>query len=244
MTSSLVSSPKLSHAALEPDGRRRKAARIEQLLTDAGVTLSTARMLDVGTGSGTIASYFRSRVTALNSVDVVDERTDTDFDFRLIESEVLPFEDAAFDVAISNHVVEHVDDPQLHLDEIGRVLRPGGVCYIATPNKLWPMEPHFDLPFLAWLPSPSLRDRYVRLTRRGQKYDAQLLTRAGLARSATKAGLSWHDLSLDMTSALLAAKTGKSLTFARPIWGPVSYITPSLVGLLRKASVPKAPEGG
>ena len=152
MTNSLASTAKLSHAALEPDGRRRKAARIEQLLLGSGIDLATARLLDIGTGSGTIASYFRPYVAALKSVDVVDERTDTDFDFRLVESEVLPFEDNSFDVAISNHVIEHVDDPKLHLDQISRVLKPGGVCYMATPNRLWPMEPHFHLPFLAWLP--------------------------------------------------------------------------------------------
>lgn len=45
----------------------------------------------------------------------------------------MPFEDAAFDVVIANHVLEHVDDDRLALSEVRRVLRPGGVAILQTP---------------------------------------------------------------------------------------------------------------
>jgi hypothetical protein len=57
-----------------------------------------------------------------------------------------------------------------HLAEINRVLSPGGLAYLAAPNKWRLVEPHFGLPFLSWLPS-SLSDRYVRLMKRGTHYD-------------------------------------------------------------------------
>jgi ubiquinone/menaquinone biosynthesis C-methylase UbiE len=53
--------------------------------------------------------------------------------------ERLPFPDAAFDYISSHEVVEHVEDPAVVLHELHRVLKPGGVCVIATPNgaSLW-----------------------------------------------------------------------------------------------------------
>jgi SAM-dependent methyltransferase len=53
--------------------------------------------------------------------------------------ECLPFSDAAFDYISSHEVIEHVEDPAVVLREFHRVLKPGGVCVIATPNgaSLW-----------------------------------------------------------------------------------------------------------
>ena len=46
----------------------------------------------------------------------------------------LPFRDAAFDVVFAIYVMEHVERPGDLVLEIARVLRPGGVCLLLTPN--------------------------------------------------------------------------------------------------------------
>ncbi len=53
--------------------------------------------------------------------------------------ESLPFPDAVFDYIASHEVIEHVEDPAAVLRELNRVLKPRGVCVIATPNgaSLW-----------------------------------------------------------------------------------------------------------
>lgn len=48
----------------------------------------------------------------------------------------LPFAAAAFDRVVSFQVVEHLADPGPYLDEMARVLRPGGVALVTTPNRL------------------------------------------------------------------------------------------------------------
>lgn len=42
----------------------------------------------------------------------------------------LPFADGSFTLALSQAVVEHVTEPQTYVDELVRVLRPGGLLYI------------------------------------------------------------------------------------------------------------------
>lgn len=47
----------------------------------------------------------------------------------------LPYADNAFDSVVSFQVIEHIQDDALFLKEIHRVLRPGGVTLITTPNR-------------------------------------------------------------------------------------------------------------
>lgn len=46
----------------------------------------------------------------------------------------LPFADDSFDLVFSEYVFEHLEDPAAALDEIGRVLRPGGEVVLLVPN--------------------------------------------------------------------------------------------------------------
>jgi ubiquinone/menaquinone biosynthesis C-methylase UbiE len=53
----------------------------------------------------------------------------------------LPYADASFDAVLSCGVLEHVRDPDGSLDEIARVLRPGGTLYVyKLPNRLSYLE--------------------------------------------------------------------------------------------------------
>ncbi|MDQ6964881.1 MAG: class I SAM-dependent methyltransferase, partial [Mariprofundales bacterium] len=46
----------------------------------------------------------------------------------------LPFADASVDILLSSEVVEHLPDPLPALQEMERVLKPGGHVMITTPN--------------------------------------------------------------------------------------------------------------
>jgi SAM-dependent methyltransferase len=64
----------------------------------------------------------------------------------------LPFDDDAFDVIESMDVIEHTRDDRAYLAELRRVLAPGGLILLVTPNRLWPVEQHFDVIGPPWLP--------------------------------------------------------------------------------------------
>jgi SAM-dependent methyltransferase len=205
-----TAAPRRPHAALDPVGRKPKAAKILRLLELPTDPPRTLRLLEVGTGSGVIAQYFAQLATPrfeVDAVDVLDQRRVTDgYRFQRVAGTALPFADASFDVVVSNHVIEHVGgraDQAHHLLEIARVLRPDGQGYLATPNRWQVVEPHFKLPFLSWLPR-GLRDGYVRLAGRGARYDCDPLALHELERLLREAGLDGANLLHPALQALVA----------------------------------------
>jgi SAM-dependent methyltransferase len=57
-------------------------------------------------------------------------------------AENLPFARASFDLVLSHEVLEHVRDDGQAVDEIIRVLKPGGRLLLFVPNQGYPFETH------------------------------------------------------------------------------------------------------
>lgn len=55
-------------------------------------------------------------------------------EFRRIEGEGWPLDDQAADMIVCDNVVEHLPDPDAFFEECRRVLKPGGIVCIRTPN--------------------------------------------------------------------------------------------------------------
>lgn len=49
-------------------------------------------------------------------------------------SEKIPFSDNFFDLVIANEIIEHLINPDIFLEEIRRILKPGGSLILTTPN--------------------------------------------------------------------------------------------------------------
>lgn len=233
------------HAALDRTSRLAKAAKMINLIGGGRVS-SARRILETGCGSGVIASAIArsgSQDLEMHAVDVVDLRVDKDgYDFRLVDGTILPYADGRFDIVISNHVIEHVGeaaDQLRHLQEIKRVLADDGVVYLAVPNRWRLVEPHFRLPFLSWLPHPA-SDKYVRLTRRGTRYDCNPPDHARALELFAAAGLKTRDLTLNAARETLATESGAAVAraFERLVPGFVRALLmplmPTYVFLLSK----------
>jgi SAM-dependent methyltransferase len=66
---------------------------------------------------------------------------------------LLPFADGAFDRIIASEVLEHIDDDRAALDELARVLRPGGTIAVTVPAWLpervcWRLSDEYHAPFV------------------------------------------------------------------------------------------------
>ncbi len=64
----------------------------------------------------------------------------------------LSYEDGQFEVVASGHVVEHTGDPGYYLQEVLRVLVPGGYLYLEFPERYHKTELHTQLPSVEWMP--------------------------------------------------------------------------------------------
>ena len=56
--------------------------------------------------------------------------------------EAIEFADDHFDIALVNEVLEHVPRDDRGIREVHRILKPGGVALIFSPNRLYPFETH------------------------------------------------------------------------------------------------------
>jgi len=102
------------------------------------------RVLDLGCGSGYGAARIAGVASNVTGVDVSADAVAfanaryvaQNLEYQVIEVDSpLPFEDASFDVVLSFQVIEHVADEAGYLREARRVLRPGGVMVLITPDR-------------------------------------------------------------------------------------------------------------
>lgn len=89
------------------------------------------RLLDVGCGNKPYLEIFAPRVKSYVGVDPDRRHSRPDVVARVSP---LPFEAATFDTVLATQVLEHVAEPDRTLQEISRVLKPGGHLILTAPQ--------------------------------------------------------------------------------------------------------------
>lgn len=103
-------------------------------------TLFTGRVLDLGCGEGSFTRMLLGRQVTFgfdrNRPALARARAASP-QSSVTEGDVcaLPFPSAAFDVVFSNCVLEHVPRLEICLDQVARVLKPGGLFIFTVPSE-------------------------------------------------------------------------------------------------------------
>lgn len=163
--------------------RAPKAAKLLRILYDAfGGDLSGLHAVDIGCSTGTmcrvLSVHFR-QVTGIDidaqAIEYARRHSESDrLEFKVGDAMATGLEAGSADVVVCAHVYEHVPDPWRMMDEIHRVLRPGGVCYFAAENRLVFRDGDYRLPLLSVMPK-WLGHHYIRLAGKADSYYETLL---------------------------------------------------------------------
>jgi len=122
-----------------PDRAHRQARMLAEVLAERS---GPQRIVDVGCGEGT-ATHLVKRLDPRNTVIGVDWSAMALVQARArgllviqggVDASGLPLPDAGADVVIMSELIEHLVDTDAAIEEARRILRPGGILLLSTPN--------------------------------------------------------------------------------------------------------------
>jgi 2-polyprenyl-3-methyl-5-hydroxy-6-metoxy-1,4-benzoquinol methylase len=97
-------------------------------------------LLEIGCGEGRGVHLLEDKVKSFTGIDKITEVVENlsgkypQASFKQANIPPLDFDDEQFDSVISFQVIEHIKDDESYIKEIARVLKPGGIAMITTPN--------------------------------------------------------------------------------------------------------------
>ncbi|MBP2134433.1 SAM-dependent methyltransferase [Methanomicrobium sp. W14] len=100
-----------------------------------------AKLLDCGCSNGLFSKEIADHIKTVNIYGVdFQSRATKCHKYSPVDvcncnlNQKMPFKDESFDVVHANQVIEHLTETDVFLEEIYRVLKPGGYAVLSTPN--------------------------------------------------------------------------------------------------------------
>ena len=167
MMPAAIHAPKpISAAFVERYGpvmRRRRMSPLIRMIANCHRKNGRADIIDIGgtsrfwkTAIGPVLDEFNAYVRVVNLPGVEKPRSEGRMTFEDSDGcDLSRYDDASFDIAFSNSVIEHVGDWTRMRSFANEVRRVARAYFVQTPNFWFPVEPHCVTPFFHWLPFAS-----------------------------------------------------------------------------------------
>lgn len=160
-------------------------------LMDVEQVAQPLQVADVGCGAGTQCMLWAKLGHQVYGIDInqrlialAQERAADKgmrITFTVGSATDLPWPDQSMNVCLVPELLEHVADWKSCLNECARILKPGGILFLTTTNKLCPVQQEFNLPLYSWYPG------FVK-----RKFENMAITtHPGLTNYATYPAVNW-----------------------------------------------------
>lgn len=107
-------------------------------------------VLDIGCGAGTLDFYLSDKVKKIKGIDISKkaisscEITKNNLGIKNLDFELIYFPKekpkGKYDFIIFSEVIEHLEDDNLSIKEIYKLLKPGGILFLSTPSVNAPLH--------------------------------------------------------------------------------------------------------
>ncbi len=108
------------------------------LVKKAQLNFNRQVVLDLGFGTGNILEVLKKSGASCHGVEIsataIERLKNKGYQLKQVEDELLPYPDAYFDTVVSSHTLEHIPNELKVLQEIERVIKPGGLVIIGVPT--------------------------------------------------------------------------------------------------------------
>lgn len=164
-----------------------KANKTISILKHHHENISSLKLLDIGSSSGIMTNEYSKHFKEVVGVDIDTKAVkfanqnfkNDNLKFINIPLEEYSINHSTFDVVTCSHIYEHVPSDVVLMENIYKLLKPGGICYFAAVNRLTIIEPHYRLPFLSYFPK-KISNLYIRLFTNQKIYYENLRSYRGL----------------------------------------------------------------
>jgi len=112
--------------------------RLEEITAGFSSYRKENRLLDIGCGAGNLLLAARKNGWNAQGLEVAEQATEhvRKLGFEVFQGELqqAEFRSQHFDVITAAEILEHLSEPRLLVQEVARVLRPGGLFWTTTPH--------------------------------------------------------------------------------------------------------------